>query len=126
MNGARGTVVAAPPFVPAVPEASGFHSREAFCLPREAKGLVHPSPGQGRLGLKTKKHPQAESAESLPHHSAYPPNPAKNPLFPPPVNHQLFQPPSRQKQNPTNNPSHPHNHQQSAISHNQPPTITKR
>ena len=34
MNGARGTVVAVPPFVPAVPEASGFHSREAFCLPR--------------------------------------------------------------------------------------------
>ena len=50
MNGARGTVVAVPPFVPAVPEASGFHSREVFCLPREAKGLGHPSPGQGRLG----------------------------------------------------------------------------
>ena len=75
MNGARGTLVAAPPGAPAVPQANGFPThkasgiprkasgiprkangipreasgipREAFCLPREAKGLVHPSPGQG-------------------------------------------------------------------------------
>ena len=62
MNGARGTIVAAPPGAPAVPQANGFHSHEAsgiprkasgiphkaFCIPpREAKGLVHPSPGQG-------------------------------------------------------------------------------
>jgi len=61
MNGARGTVVAAPPGVPAVPEASGFHSRKAFCLPREAKGLVHPSPGQGRLGPSSSIHNQKSS-----------------------------------------------------------------
>ena len=52
MNGARGTVVAVPPGAPVGPAASGFHSREAFCLPREAMGLVHPSPGQGRLGRR--------------------------------------------------------------------------
>ena len=47
MNGARGTVVAAPPGAPAVPQANGFPTHKASGLPREAKGLVHPSPGQG-------------------------------------------------------------------------------
>ena len=47
MNGARGTLVAAPPGAPAVPQANGFPTHKASGLPREAKGLVHPSPGQG-------------------------------------------------------------------------------
>ncbi len=53
-------------------EANCFHSHEASRISREANGLVHASPGQGRLGrrrprLRPKKNPQAEG---LPHHSA--------------------------------------------------------
>ena len=87
MNGARGTLVAAPPGAPAVPQANGFHShkasglpREAFCLPREAKGLVHPSPRQGTRPTASfilaqgnaLGHPaqQTTQPEGLPHHPA--------------------------------------------------------
>jgi hypothetical protein len=80
MNGARGTLVAAPPGAPAVPQANGFHSHKAGGLPREANGLIHPGTGQGTRPTASfilaqgnaLGHPaqQTTQPEGLPHHPA--------------------------------------------------------